>query len=323
LGERVWPEPGHPWVAEGRRRVRFGIEGGLGPDWSANLAWVRWIEELGFDSFWVADHPLFGSVDGWTYIAALAGGTERIRLGTLVTCVCFRNPVLLARQAADVDRISNGRLVLGLGIGDFDFEFAQLGIPYPSVTQRQAMLEETVRVVRGVWRGQPFTFEGEHFRVRGAQLSTGPVQQPRVPILIAGGGERVTLRQVAQHADASNFGPSTATGDAWSANDVRRKYDVLRRHCAVLGRPYESVLRSHFNPGRSFALHEKGSAAKERVRHPTVAHDYERFIGAPAEAVAHYRGLVEAGVRYFMVSPRDAETVRLLAEKVVPQVVAG
>src|ERR1019366_3545420 len=133
-----------------------------------------------------------------------------------VSGICYRNPVLLARMAADVDRASHGRLVLGLGIGDDPGEFEKLGIPFPGTRERQAMLEETIQIVQGLWRGETLTFQGTHFQVQQATGYPLPVQHPRVPLLIGGGGERVTLRQVAQYADMSNFGPHIWTGSAFS-----------------------------------------------------------------------------------------------------------
>jgi alkanesulfonate monooxygenase SsuD/methylene tetrahydromethanopterin reductase-like flavin-dependent oxidoreductase (luciferase family) len=193
----------HPWIAEGDQRVRFGL-GILG--WRAGEDLIRLgqrAEELGFDSYWVQDHPM-GGPDCWTSLAALAVTTRRIRLGSIVSCVYYRSPALLARQAADVDRLSGGRLVLGVGFGDSEAEFRHMNLAVPPVPERQAALAETVQIVRGLWSGRPFTFNGAHFGVHDAVLPAGPVQQPYVPLLIAGGGERVTLRQVAEYADMSN-----------------------------------------------------------------------------------------------------------------------
>jgi len=234
----------HPWVAEAAQRVRFGIDGGGPPGGLPALVdWAQTVEDLGFDSLWVGDHTM-GRWDCWTALAALAVRTRRLRLGPLVSCVYYRPPALLARIAADVDVLSGGRLVLGLGVGDIPTEFAQLGLRYPPVPERQTALAETVEIVRGLWGGAPFTFEGAHFRVAEAAVRPGPVQRPRVPLLIAGGGERTTLAQVARYADAANFGPTAATGSAWGTEEVRRKYAALREHCARIGRLYESVLRT-------------------------------------------------------------------------------
>ena len=226
----------HPWVAEGLRKVRFGVTFPPCFDWAEYHRWVQIAEELDFDSLWVADHPM-DAADCWTTLAALAVTTRRIRLGSLVSCIFYRHPVLLARMAADVDRLSGGRLILGLGIGDIPFEFAQMGLPFLSTRERQEALEETIQVVRGVWGMVPYTYKGKYTQVQQAHLPFGPVQQPHVPLLIAGGGERVTLRQVAQYADASNFGPHVYTGGASRVEDVIRKCHALRAHCEALNRP--------------------------------------------------------------------------------------
>jgi alkanesulfonate monooxygenase SsuD/methylene tetrahydromethanopterin reductase-like flavin-dependent oxidoreductase (luciferase family) len=109
----VWTP--HPWVAEAARGVRFGVDLGPAPDGAASVEWAQMVEELGFDSFWLRDHPARAPEDPFTYLAAIAASTRRIRLGTLVACALYRHPILLARVAADVDRLSGGRLILGLG----------------------------------------------------------------------------------------------------------------------------------------------------------------------------------------------------------------
>jgi alkanesulfonate monooxygenase SsuD/methylene tetrahydromethanopterin reductase-like flavin-dependent oxidoreductase (luciferase family) len=331
-------------VAGGDQRIRFGVDGGgARGDWLALLDWAQTVEDLGFDSFWINDHTGTSWRDCWTALAAVAVKTRQVRLGSLVSCVYYRSPSLLARMAADVDRLSNGRLVLGLGVGDLPSEFAQLGLPFPPLPMRQAALAETVDILRGLWSGDPFTFEGAHFRVTEAAVRPGPVQVPRVPILIAGGGERVTLRQVAECADASNIGPSGAMGSAWEFEDVARKYAVLRQHCEKIGRPYGSVLRT-FYPNLLLAETEAEVQAKvearaarspweERPRLPGMPREFRAtyilstpeqvplhiLAGTPEQVTAYFRLLLEAGVQYVIVNGNSEETVRLLAEQVMPQ----
>ncbi|GAB3411199.1 hypothetical protein GCM10027569_27610 [Flindersiella endophytica] len=205
--------------------MRFGLLSTSYGDWQHFRDYAQQAEALGFDSIWVYDHPLsFGSADCWIALSELARATSTVRLGSSVSCAMYRHPAVLARMAADIDQLSGGRLVLGLGIGDDPAEFAQLGIPFGPARDRQRVLEEQVREIRRLWDGA----------MRG-----GPAQQPHVPILIAGGGEQVTLRQVADHADACNFGPLSWTGGACTDADVARKYDALRKHCAAAGRPYD------------------------------------------------------------------------------------
>ena len=163
-----------------------------------------------------------GGIDSWTVLAAIAARGTTLRLGALVSCIYYRNPGLLARLAADVDVLCDGRLVLGVGIGNTPSEFEKMGLSLPSVVERQRALEETLDIVRGMWQGPPFTYSGAQFEVKGASVRL-PVQQHHVPVMIAGGGERVTLRQVARYADVANFGPSSHSGGAASLDDVRRK----------------------------------------------------------------------------------------------------
>jgi alkanesulfonate monooxygenase SsuD/methylene tetrahydromethanopterin reductase-like flavin-dependent oxidoreductase (luciferase family) len=153
--------------------------------------------------------------------------------------------------------------------------------------------------------------------VREARLDAGPVQQPRIPLLIGGGGERVTLRQVAQYADMSNFGPTEQTGGAATPEGVPPKYAALRRHCETLGRPYDSVLRSYY---AHVVLAETPDAltAKLQRYHPAgIPADQPRSLD---EAIAVFRGMAQAGVQYLIAAVRggDLDTIRLFAERVIP-----
>lgn len=305
----------HPWVAEGTNRVRFGLFGRQSLDWSQTLDWAQTAEELGFDSFWMADHPLTHGREVWTYLAGLAAGTRRIRLGSLVSCVYYRHPALLAQIVASVDHISNGRAVLGLGMGDLDWEFAQLGLHMPPVPERQAALAEGIEIIQRLWAGEEVETSGRHFRTQKAALKSGPVQAGGIPVLVAGGGEKVTLRQVAQYADACNFGPGNATGGAWTVEDVRRKYSALDRHCMDLGRPTASVLRTYYAP-----LGKLGSDAPSHEQRWVSASGlaFNLFHGNTDHAIGHYRSIIEAGARYFVFVVEDQATLQLLAEKVMP-----
>src|SRR5262249_36632575 len=206
--------------------------------------------------------------------------------------------------AADVDRMSRGRLVLGLGIGDAEHEFDQMGIAFPGAPARQHALDETAQIVLGVWSGEPFTFEGEHFRVHNAVLRHGPAQA-RPPLPSAAGGERVTPRQVARHADASNFGAHELIGRAYGVEGVSRKLAALRRHCHDLGRPYDAILRTHLTmplvlAPTPAAVERKVAAAlpgdgRARYRTSTLA-------GTPDDAVAYYRALAAVGLQYFVAT---------------------
>jgi alkanesulfonate monooxygenase SsuD/methylene tetrahydromethanopterin reductase-like flavin-dependent oxidoreductase (luciferase family) len=312
----------HPWVAQGASRVRFAIGDVFLDDWAETVAFVQRAERLGFDSYWAYDHPN-RIVDTWTKLAALATATERIRLISLVSCVFYRSPYLLARQSADVDRISGGRLVLGIGIGDDEAEFKELGAPFLSVGKRQQAMEEALDIIQGLWKGKPFTYSGDFFDVSDAVMSPGPVQRPHIPVLIGGGGERVTLRQVAQRADVSNMSPHEWAGSAFSADDVARKYDVLRGHCRDVGRDFDSILRTHYSPLLTLAPDEKALEKKRRMtRIPDAELRTVPVFATPEQALKHYQGLVDVGVQYFLmlVNGHDDETVDLLANSVMPKI---
>ncbi|MCC6312951.1 MAG: LLM class flavin-dependent oxidoreductase [Thermomicrobiales bacterium] len=312
----------HPWVAEGARRVRFGVSiYPQPPDWRRFIRHVQQMETWGIDGYFAYDHPT-ANTDCWTALAALAATTERIRLGAAIDCIYYRSPYMLARQAADVDRLSGGRLVLGIGIGDRPDEFAQMGLDYPSVGRRQRALEETIRILRGLWTGEPFAFAGEHFRVAATGGFLPPTQQPHVPIVLAGGGEKVTLRQVARFADASNMGAHDTIGGAYNAEDVARKFARLDAYCAEFDRAPESVLRSQFT--MPLVLAESPSAlARKLAAMPQETLAWcgpALFAGTPEEGIVFYRDLAAKGFQYFIanVLEGDEETVELLATAVQP-----
>ena len=316
--------PPHPWVTMGRDTIRFGV-GRIGPidDWPAYLQVVRLAEELGFDSFWSYDHPTRGA-ECWTSLAALAAATSKIRLGTLPSCIYYRNPTLVARLAAEIDQISRGRFILGLGVGDDPQEFAALGLPFPSAHDRLQAMEEAIQIINGVWGKQPFTFQGAHFQVSGVRIAPGPMQQPHVPLLIAGGGERVTLRQVAQYGDVCNLAAHALGGGAFTPDDVRRKHEILRRHCEAAGRPYDAILRTYLDIPVVIGKSRAAVQAKLDTIPPPVRTHFQTstLAGTPDEAIAHFRALIAAGVQYFVVAVwgNDTETLRLLGKRVLPRV---
>jgi alkanesulfonate monooxygenase SsuD/methylene tetrahydromethanopterin reductase-like flavin-dependent oxidoreductase (luciferase family) len=321
----------HPWVAQFQNRVGFGLQPVPRPDDPEpsrrllDLA-VR-AESLGFDAFFLGDHPGY-MPEPWLHLSAVAMRTQRIRLGSVVLCAPYRLPLLTARLAADLDHISNGRFILGLGHGWNAAEFAQLGIPFPPVPERQAALAEAVEIIDGVWGPRPFTFHGRFHSVNDARITPPPVQQPRPPLILAGGGERVGLRLVARYADACNFGPGHATGLARTGDEIRRKLDTLRRHCEAEGRPFDSILRTHFTSWLMVAPDETAAIAKRDRYYPQGLNEeqrHSRVVGSPAQVAAYYQALVDAGMQYFVVQVQDAadvETVELFAREVMPRIVA-
>ena len=289
----------HPWVAEWRDRIGFGISiFPHPPDWHGFIRLVQRMEAMGVDSYWSYDHPA-ANADCWTALAALAATTERIRLGTMVDCIYYRPSYLLARQAADVD--------------------------FPPTPVRQHGLEETFAILRGLWSGEPFAFQGESFAAAtpgpwGAFLP--PVQEPYVPFLLAGGGEKTTLRQVARFADAANMGAHPSIGTAISDDDVARKFDVLANWCREYGRPAEAILRTHFTMPLVLAPTRAALATKlAGMPQDTLVWAADAlFSGTPEEAIAFYRALAALGFQYFVANilAGDEETVELLGTEVMP-----
>jgi alkanesulfonate monooxygenase SsuD/methylene tetrahydromethanopterin reductase-like flavin-dependent oxidoreductase (luciferase family) len=293
------------------------------------LASGQLAEALGFDAVLLPDHPTF-MPDCWLHLAALTARTQRVRLGTNVACALYRHPVLLARLATDLDNLSGGRLVLGLGAGWNASEFGRLGLVMPPASVRQAALSDTIAILDGIWGSEPFTYTGAYFSATRTRVSPSPVQQPRPPILVAGGGERGTLRQVAQFADACQIGDFGLVNGASDTDALRNKLEVLRRQCTMVGRDYASVLRTHFTgwlilANDRYALEAKVARYAPRgldQRYPGPWSGYAVAV-TPDEAVAYYQARVAVGIQYFVIQLMDAsdvETIQLLAEKVIPSV---
>ena len=218
------------------------------PSWETSLVdrltdAARAADEGGASWFTVMDHyfqmedlggPAEPMLEGYTTLGFLAGQTERVRLGLLVTGTTYRYPGLLAKIVTTLDVLSRGRAMLGIGAAWYDREHTGLGVPFPPTSERFERLAEALEVVEQMWKGEGGAYEGRHFRLAETVNVPPPVQQPHPPILIGGSGERKTLRLVAEHADACNlFGESP---DA-----IRHKLDVLRRHCDDVGRDYDTI----------------------------------------------------------------------------------
>lgn len=319
----------HPWVREFDHHVGWGLQAvGLptDPDPAASImAAGRLAEELSFDGFFIGDHPAYAP-EAWLHLAALAVQTTRIRLGSVVLCAGYRPPVLTARLAADLDNLSEGRFVLGLGHGWNATEFTQLGLPFPPVPQRQAALAEAIEIILGVWGPEPFSYQGRYHTTEKEQIVPPPRQQPGPPLVLAGAGERTALRLVARYADACNFGPGHATGLARTAHDVRHKNDVLDNYCREFGRDPRSVLRTHFTSWLMLAPTPEAARVKLARYYPEGINEeqrYSRVVGNPEQVAGYYQSLVEAGMGYFVVQTLDAtdvETIELLAREVIPAV---
>ena len=206
---------------------------------------ARTAEDAGFHSLWVMDHffqlPAIGDaeldmLEGYTTLSYLAAVTERITLGTLVTGVTYRHPSLLVKQVTTLDVLSGGRAWFAIGAAWFEREHEGLGVPFPPLPERFERLEEAVQIAIQMWSPDNGPFKGKHYTLAETICSPQPLQQPRPPIMIGGGGEKRTLRLVAKYADACNV--------AGNAQEISHKFDVMKRHCDDLGRDYDEIERT-------------------------------------------------------------------------------
>jgi len=302
--------------------------------WGAAEAWARTVElatiaeRAGYDHLWVYDHvetvprrePTH-VFEAFTTLAALSQRTERIRLGQLVTCSSYRNAGLLAKEAAGIDVMSGGRLILGVGAGWYEREYAAYGYRFLSARERLAVLEETIVVVKRLWAEETVTFVGAHLHLDGAFCDPKPLQQ--LPeIWVGGGGERVTLRIAAEHADKTNW--------QVGLDEFVRKSNVLREHCERLGRDFDSIMRTH---GPDCRLFDTESDVRAWVESPGGGSLWGRdepevylrdnLVGTVEQVAEKVQGFVDAGCREFVLWFRDfpeSESMERFATEVAPRV---
>lgn len=314
----------HPWVAAGPDRVRVGMFRVPLPDLGLMRDEMQYLESARFDSVFFPDHPMLFP-DPWVSLAGVADATTTIRLGALVSCVAYRHPAMLARAVADVDCMSGGRALLGMGSGDMPWEFDMLGLTYGSASPRRELLDQTLRVMPSLLRGEPVTAEGPGFALRNTVLPAPAVQQPRVPIIVAG-GSRGTLRLAAEHADALNIGPAAWAGGAYSTGDVEDRFTVLDSLCTDFGRGTGSVLRTGLL-GLSIASTSGEAQAVVDAIPPNFREFFRGFFfaGTPDD-IAHYlNSIIHSGYQYLVFFMADLFTgsrdmTNSLLSDVLPQV---
>lgn len=239
----------------------------------AELAGIaRAADSAGIDTLWVADHLVQADptappadrdmLEAYAVLGFVAGQTERIRLGAMVSPVTMREPALLVKAVTTLDVLSGGRAWLGLGAGYHGAEAEAMGLRLPPTGERFDRLEETLQIAERMWSEQPEPFAGRHYRLADPTSRPRPISAPRPPVLVGGTGEQRTLRLVAQYADACNVFDIPDEG-----RTVRHKLAVLDRHCAEVGRPVadiEKTLSTRLNPGESSgAFVQRAAAARE------------------------------------------------------------
>jgi F420-dependent oxidoreductase-like protein len=306
-------------------RVRFSIQTPLeGASFAALATHWQAAERLGYDSVWLDDHfygvvtpPHDDSLECWTVMAALARETSTIRFGTLVACNNYRHPPLVAKMAASLDHISNGRLEFGLGAGWYEQEYRAYGYEFPPMPTRLCQLNEALQVCRLLWTEDRATFHGRHYRVERAWCNPKPIQRPYPPIMIGGGGEQVLLRLVAEHADRWNFGGTV--------QDFHRKILILDAHCRALGRDPAAIERSWFGniviEADEARLQQRLAKRAARAGAPSDALGGSMISGTPAGVIARIREYVEVGVTHFIAMFGRIDRLgatELFAREVIP-----
>ncbi|MGH9212522.1 MAG: LLM class F420-dependent oxidoreductase [Acidimicrobiales bacterium] len=256
---------------------------------------ARAADEAGFDSLWTMDHffqirvtgepPEAPMLETYATLGFVAGQTERIRLGTLVTAVPYRHPGVLLKIVTSLDVLTGGRMVLGVGAGSPWTHLARqgeaggLGIPFPSLAERFERLEELLQIAHQMWRGDESPFEGVHYQLARPLNSPNSLQRPHPPILIGGSGEQRTLRLVAQYADACNLFDIPGSG---FQDDLAHKLKVLQSHCDDVGRDYAEIEKT---TSTSFDLGDDHHAGLRRLLdhlHELAAVGVDHAILSPA-----------------------------------------
>jgi len=285
-------------------------------------------DRLGFYSGFLYDHfhtyptvTTDSCFECYTALSAIAMRTSKLRLGQLVTCTSYRNPALLAKMAASLDVISKGRLEFGIGAGWYEAEYKAYGYRFESIAVRVRQLREAVHIIKKMWTEEKATFQGKYFTIDAAINSPKPIQKPHPPIIIAGSGDKLILKAVAQLADRSNLGISI------TLDECVRKYSLIEQYCRNSGRDEHSVERTLF---REVYVAEDGESARSRAlqsKPPDLSEKTfleSRIIGDPDECVRQFNEYAKnAEVRYFILRVPDAarlEPIRLLTKEVLPKV---
>ena len=299
----------------------------------------------GWESAWVYDHfhttpepTQEATHEAWTLMAALAAVTGRVRLGQMCTCMSYRDPAYLAKVAATTDVISGGRVEMGIGAGWYEHEWRAYGYGFPSAGERLARLREGVEIFRQMWTTGSATLAGEHYQVDGALCWPRPLQgsvegfggsgRNGIPLWVAGGGERKTLRIAAEYADATNFDGS--------AEGFEHKSAILREHCAEVGTDFEAITRSaNYNVviGRDEAevqerldgiraRFEQAGLSAAKAQEQVEGLRRQPAVGTPEQITEMLDGMRQRGlsyaITYFAEAAYDTSGIELFEDEVIP-----
>ena len=288
--------------------------------WDETRAAAETFEALGYDSVWLNDHlygipgPQIPIFEAWTTLSAVGAITSRVQLGTLVSPIGFRNPALLAKMAATLDNITDGRVIVGLGSGWFEMEFSGYGFDFPPLQVRLRQLDEAAALMKQMWTDEQPSFSGKQFHTTNVYCEPKPVRKPHPPILIGGGGEQVLLRIAARHADIWN-------NLAVHQGQLAHKVSVLRQHCEAIGRDPSAIQVSQ----QTMVVIGKDAADAqlklEKAQAIYGGHLGQGIAGTPQQCIDKIQQHIAAGCTMFVIEffGRDTrEPARLFAETVLP-----
>jgi len=305
------------------RQIKFGVRLSLIPeyferhDFQVIKDYACECERLGYASIWVMDQLLWGEkgpFECWIALTALASVTKRIHLGPFVNCNSFRNPAILAKMAATLDRISEGRLEFGFGAGWNEKEFSAYGIPFHDNSTRIKQMKEAIILIKKMWTEEKPSYRGKYYRISEAICEPKPLQKPHPPILIGGSGEKLTLRIVAELADKSNFLPG-------SPEFYQHKLEVLRRHCKLVGRDFDEIVKT-WN-GDVIIVDNKSDLRSKIEKYkpidiPLKEYLDQNIVGTPHMCIKKLERYIDVGVTYFIPSLRTMrDDLQIFSEQVM------
>ena len=306
--------------------MEFGAQVGCYRNtWDSIRTVVELLEAGPWSSVWFADHYLpppgrreeehLTAHEAFTLIAAVAGFTERLRLGHLVLGNTYRNPALVAKMATTLDQISHGRFTLGIGASWFKREHQAYGWDFPSMRERQDRFEEAVELIRALFTQKgPVSFDGRYYQLDEAPMAPGCFQEPHIPILVGGTGERRTLRTLAQSGDVMNL--DGWAGGPMSAEYFHHKVGVVEKHCETVGRDPAEIRHTVLMPTM---VTDDSSAVAEFMSNRRLG---EGSAAGPKNYVIERIGeIVEAGAAEIMIGgvlTDDLEQYQLIAEEIIP-----
>lgn len=285
---------------------------------------AKYSEWQGYHSIWISDHllgmyitPRAPRLESWTTIAALAAKTERVKLGHLTLAVPFRNPAILAKMATTLDVLSGGRAIISIGAGWHEGEFKAYGCRFGSTKSRSDRLEEAAAIIKKMMMEEAPSYSGEYYSVIEAYNNPRPVQMGGVPLMIAGGGEKRTLKTCSLHGDMSNYAPWRG-----SPGDFRRKTKTLNAHCFKIGRDPDEIRKSWSAFTFIGSSDETAERNAKNYFKDRGVNNVGGLIGNPEVLVQRIYEYIDAGASMFILSflgPDWRKEIDLFAEKVVPE----